>query len=81
MRSDSPRPRVWPPPPRGHPRMAKGGEDVWDGRDAMGDGVGTKNSKWCGCGTQDKDETKTENKNPISLSKSRKKLGPWSSSL
>lgn len=54
------RPR--PPPPRGEPRTAKvwggggGGKDVWDGRDAMGDGY--ENSKWCGCGTQNKYETK-----------------------
>lgn len=38
MRSDSPRPRVWPPLPGDTPGWQRWGEDVWDGRDAMGDG-------------------------------------------
>lgn len=83
-RSNSPQPWVCPsgrdpPLPGETPGWQRWGEDFWDGRDAMGDGH--ENSRWRGCGTQDKDETKKGNKNPISLSKSRKKLGPWSSSL
>lgn len=65
VRSDSPRPWVCPggrgpPLPGENPGRQRfgggGGKDVWDGRDAMGDGY--ENSKWCGCGTQNKYETK-----------------------
>lgn len=90
VRSDSPRPWVCPggrgpPLPGENPgrqRFGGGGRGGrTSGMGAMRWATGTRTQNGVDVELRISTKQKKENKNPISLSKSRKKLGPWSSSL